>query len=105
MNCEKVYSLSYEWAKEYNKELASLYEQDVNRAKAILNIDRENKKPRKDIAKWSDIPDYISYMFDETFEPCYELYGNATAQLAVKTLENILTQLILMIQKTNGLTE
>lgn len=87
MNCEKVYSLSYEWAKEYNKELASLYEQDVDRAKAILNIDRENKKPRKDIAKWSDIPDYISYMFDETFEPCYELCGNATAQLAVKTLE------------------
>ena len=87
MNCEKVYSLSYEWAKEYSKELASLYEQDVDRAKAILNIDRENKKPRKDIAKWSDIPDYISYMYDETFEPCYELCGNATAQLAVKTLE------------------
>lgn len=88
MNCETVYELSYEWAKEFDKELAALYEKDPEYAKAILNIDRENKKPRKDIAKWSDIPDYISYMYDETFTPCYELTGNANAQLAAEALEN-----------------
>lgn len=87
MNCDEVYTLSYEWAKKYNKKLAALYEQNEDRAKAILNIDRENKKPRKDIAKWSDIPDYISYMFDETFVPCYDLCGNATPQLAANVLE------------------
>ena len=87
MSAKKVFDLSYEWAKEYSAELASLYEQDTERATAILNIDRENKKPRKDIAKWSDIPDYISFMFDETFTPCYELAGNATPALAVKVLE------------------
>ena len=87
MNAEKVFSLSYAWAKEYDTNLASLFEQDIKRATAILNIDRENKKPRKDIAKWSDIPDYISYMYDETFVPCYELTGNATPPLAVKVLE------------------
>ena len=87
MPADKVFSLSYEWAKEYNPELAALYEKDKERATAILNIDRENKKPRKDIAKWSDIPDYISYMYDETFTPCYELTGNATPALAVKVLE------------------
>lgn len=87
MNCETVFTLSYEWAKQYNTKLAALYEQDKDRAKAILNIDRENKKPRKDIAKWSDIPDYISYMFDETFAPCYELCCNATPELAVDALE------------------
>lgn len=91
MNCDEVYSLSYEWAKKYNKPLAALYGQDENRAKAILNIDRENKKPRKDIAKWSDIPDYISYMFDETFEPCYELCQNATPQLAADVLEKYIS--------------
>ena len=87
MNCDEVYTLSYEWAKKYNKKLAALYEQNEDRAKAILNIDRENKKPRKDIAKWSDIPDYISYMFDETFVPCYDLCGNATPHLAADVLE------------------
>ena len=87
INCDEVYTLSYEWAKKYTKKLAALYEQNEDRAKAILNIDRENKKPRKDIAKWSDIPDYISYMFDETFVPCYDLCGNATPQLAADVLE------------------
>ena len=87
MPAQRVFELSYEWAKEYNELLASLYEQDKERATAILNIDRENKKPRKDIAKWSDIPDYISYMYDETFNECYDLTGNATPSLAVKVLE------------------
>lgn len=87
MNADKVFTLSYEWAKEYNPQLASLYEQDTDYAKAVLNIDRENKKPRKDIAKWSDIPDYISYMFDEAFIPCYELCGNADKELAGEVIE------------------
>ena len=87
MPAQRVFELSYEWAKEYNPLLASLYEQDKERATAILNIDRENKKPRKDIAKWSDIPDYISYMYDETYNECYDLTGNATPSLAVKVLE------------------
>lgn len=87
MKAETVFKLSYEWAKEYQPQLAALYEKDTERATAILNIDRENKKPRKDIAKWSDIPDYISYMYDEAFTPCYELNGNATPQLAADVLE------------------
>lgn len=87
MDNDKVFSLSYEWAKEFNPQLASLYEKDKDYATAVLNIDRENKKPRKDIAKWSDIPDYISYMYNETFVPCYDLTGNATPELAVKVLE------------------
>ena len=87
MPAQRVFELSYEWAKEYNELLASLYEQDKERATAILNIDRENKKPRKDIAKWSDIPDYISYMYDETYNECYDLTGNATPSLAIKVLE------------------
>lgn len=87
MKADEVFTLSYDWAKKFNTELAALYNKDKPRATAILNIDRENKKPRKDIAKWSDIPDYISYMYDETFTPCYELCGNATPELAVQVLK------------------
>lgn len=87
MSADEVFELSYEWAKEFNSELAGLYEQDKAYAAAVLNIDRENKKPRKDIAKWSDIPDYLSFMYDSTFVQCYELAGNATPELAVKALE------------------
>lgn len=87
MDCKKVFELSHEWAKEYCEPLAKLYEANSEYATAILNIDRGNKKPRKDIAKWSDIPDYISYMYDETFIPDYTLCGNATADLAAKVLK------------------
>ena len=87
MSAKEVFELSYEWAEEFDKELASLYEKDFERITAILNIDRENKKPRKDIAKWSDIKDYISYMFDETFEECFELTGNADSALALDVLK------------------
>ena len=87
MKAEEVFSLSYAWAKEYCTELAGLYGKDFSYATAVLNIDRENKKPRKDIAKWSDIPDYISYMYDESFTPCYQLCGNAEPALAIDVLE------------------
>lgn len=87
MTAEQVFALSYDWAKKYNRALAALYEKDAEYAKAVLNIDRENKNPRKDIAKWGDIPEYISYMYDETFAPSYELSGNATPALAVQVLQ------------------
>jgi len=87
MSADKVFELSYEWANKYNKQLASLYEKNKAYAVSVLNIDRENKKPRKDISKWSEIPGYISYMYEETFTPCYELCGNATPKLAADVLE------------------
>lgn len=87
MPADKVFELSYAWAKEYQPQLAELFAQDEAKATAILNIDREGKKPRKDIAKWSDVLDYVSYMYDETFVPNYELNGNATSALAVKVIE------------------
>ncbi len=87
MTADEVFALSYEWAKEFSPKLTALYEQDKAYAKAVLNIDRGNKKPRKDIAKWSDILDYISYMYDESFEENYELTGNADYKLAVQVLK------------------
>lgn len=87
MTAQTVYDKTLEWAEQYNERLAELFKANPEYAVNILNIDRENKKPRKDIAKWSDVEDYISYMYDETFIPCYDLTGNATPELAVKVLE------------------
>ena len=90
MSADKVFDLTYKWAEEYQPQLYELFSKDKEKATAILNIDRENKKPRKDIAKWSEVLDYIGYMYDETFTPCYELSGNATPKLAVKVIEEYL---------------
>ena len=66
MNAETVYERVCEWAKEFDGEFYGVLTADPARSKAILNIDRENPKPRKDIAKWSEVKDYISYFFNES---------------------------------------
>lgn len=65
MNTEEVFEAVSNWAQEYDDELYSLIMKDTDYAKKIFSIERGNKKPRKDIGKWSEIKDYISYFYDE----------------------------------------
>jgi len=48
--------------------------------RAILGIERGVEKPRKDIAKWSDVRGYLGYFYDSWFEEYtkegYEFPGN-----------------------------
>ena len=66
MSAEEVYERSLEWAKEFDTELAEMLS-DKEYALKVLGIERGNKKPRKDIAKWSDVKENIEYMYDEKF--------------------------------------
>ena len=66
MTAEAVYEKALEWAKEYDSELETLL-QDKEYALKVFGIERGNKKPRKDIAKWSDVKNEIEYMYDEEF--------------------------------------
>ena len=63
---EKVYEEVYKWANKFNAELAQLL-QDKEYALKVFGIERGNAKPRKDIAKWEDVMDNISYMYDSEF--------------------------------------
>ena len=63
---EEVYENASNWAKTYDKELEEML-QDKEYALKIFGIERGNKKPRKDIAKWSDVKENIEYMYDEKF--------------------------------------
>ena len=65
-SAEEVYNKSIEWAKKYDQELFDLLE-DKEYSLKVLGIERGNKKPRKDIAKWSDVKENIEYMYDEVF--------------------------------------
>ncbi len=60
---EKVYEEAYNWANEYDAELKELLS-DKEYALKVFGIERKNAKPRKDIAKWSDVKENISYMYD-----------------------------------------
>lgn len=66
-SAERIYDETLEWAKEYDKELAELLETQKEYSLKVFGIERGNVKPRKDIAKWSDVKENISYMYDEKF--------------------------------------
>ncbi|MBQ8784026.1 MAG: glutamate--tRNA ligase [Clostridia bacterium] len=71
-----IYDALVIWAKEYDEELYSLLTRDEEYAVNILNIDREVPKPRKDIAKWCEVKDYVSYFYDEIYTPDYTFPEN-----------------------------
>ncbi len=66
MTAEEVYEKSLEWANRHDEELAKMLENKEYSLK-VLGIERGNTKPRKDIAKWSDVKENIIYMYDDKF--------------------------------------
>ena len=63
---EEVYVEALKWAKRHDEELEKVLE-DKEYSLKVFGIERGNKKPRKDIAKWSDVKENIEYMYDELF--------------------------------------
>ncbi|MDF2840233.1 MAG: glutamate--tRNA ligase [Clostridia bacterium] len=68
MSADQVYDMTLAWAEQYDAELAEQMKTNEAYARAILGIERGVEKPRKDIAKWSDVRGYMSYFYDNWFE-------------------------------------
>lgn len=64
---QEVYDSVLEWSGKYDKELYEML-QNKEYALKVFGIERGNAKPRKDIAKWEDVKDIISYMYEEKFQ-------------------------------------
>ena len=90
MNAQTVYDYIAEWAEKYDEDFFKVFTANPERSKAMVNIDRESPKPRKDIAKWSEVKDYFSYMFDEYYEAAFDLPENIKKEDAKAILENYL---------------
>ena len=80
MTADTVYERIAEWARVYDKEFYDVFTADPAKSRNILNIDRENPKPRKDIAKWSEVKDYVSYFFNEFYKADFALPENISKQ-------------------------
>ena len=66
MTAEEVYEKALDWANRHDEELSKMLE-DKEYSLKVLGIERGNTKPRKDIAKWSDVKENIIYMYDDKF--------------------------------------
>ena len=94
MTAEEVYKNTLDWAKKYDENLVGLLA-DKEYALKVFGIERGNKKPRKDIAKWSDVLENIEYMYDEVF---YNKEQNYNYQV-INEKEDIKNILKLYIEK------
>ena len=73
MSAEEVYENALNWASKYDQELAEILK-DKEYALKVFGIERGNKKPRKDISKWSDVKENVEYMYNELFDKNEEEY-------------------------------
>ena len=68
MTKEELCDEAYNWASIYSDELKELIDRDKDYFMNIINIERCQKKPRKDIAKYEDIISNIWFMYDDLYE-------------------------------------
>lgn len=80
MNADTVLERVLEWSEKYDTELFTALSADKVYAKGIFSIDRDVPKPRKDISKWAEVKDYISYFFDDMFDSAFDLPENISAE-------------------------
>ncbi|MEG2351518.1 MAG: glutamate--tRNA ligase [Bacilli bacterium] len=68
ISAKDFYDMLSEYAKQYDNEFYNLLIKYKDFSTGLFNIEREQKKPRKDYAKFSDVKDLVWYMYDELFE-------------------------------------
>lgn len=91
MTKEELCEEAYNWACSYSEELKKLIDYDREYFMGVINIEREQKKPRKDIAKYDEIIDNVWYMYDDLFinkDKEYE-YQNITDMEEIKKITSL----------------
>ena len=91
MSAHDLYLDSYEWSKEHSDSLKALIEKNPEYYESILNIEREQEKPRKDIVYYSMIENLIWYMYNDLFDSKNKEYEwkNITDKAEIKNILNI----------------
>lgn len=86
MDAETVYEKVSEWTKQYDPEFYLYFTANPDYTKEILSIGRGGKKPRKDIAVWSGVKEYMGFFFDKYFVPAESFPENLAKEDIVAVL-------------------
>ena len=86
MDAETVCRLLTEWALEFDADFGAKLAADPAFATAILAIGRGGKKPRKDLAVWTDAKEYMGFFYDEYLQtPVFdEKFSKETVKTALE---------------------
>ncbi len=88
LKASKLYEDTSTYLKEYDKEFYEIFTKDKEYSTSILNIEREQKKPRKDIGAYSFIKKNTWYMYDELFNNIEYEWVNITNIEDIKLIIN-----------------
>lgn len=91
MTAEEVYERTLAWAKVYDEAFEQRLEADREKALGMLALDRGGKKPRKDLAAFSEVQPYFSYMYDDLYKADYTLPEHIDPRDAAAILEQYVT--------------
>ena len=86
---DEIYSDLLNWSEIYDREFYELITKYEDYTKDVLNIEREQKKPRKDYASYSDIKGQIFYMYDELYNPKSYEWSGVTDKEEIKKILTI----------------
>ena len=89
MSKEEVYSNLLSWSDKYDRDFYELITKYEDYTKKVLNIEREQKKPRKDYGSYSEIKGQIFYMYDELYNPESYEWGTITDKDEINKILNI----------------
>lgn len=89
LKATEVYEKALAWAQEFDIDFANILEKYKDYSISVLNIEREQKKPRKDFESFSSIKKNIWYMYDEYFtgDLAYD-FGKIQDEEAIKEILN-----------------
>ena len=89
MTKDEVYDNLKNWTYEFDKDFYDIITKYEDYTKNILNIEREQKKPRKDYSCYKDIKRQIFYMYDELYNPSSYEWGNINDINEIKNILNL----------------
>lgn len=88
MTKDEVYDGLSKYASVFDKDFYELFTKYPEYTKSILNIEREQEKPRKDYACFSDVKSSIWYMYDELYKPGDYEWKSITDMKEIKSILN-----------------
>ena len=88
LTAEEVFDNLSKWAMQYDKDFYDLINKYKEYTIDILNIERNQKKPRKDYACYSEVKDQVFYMYDELYNPVDYEFQKITDKEEIKTILN-----------------
>ncbi len=90
-NFQEAYDLALAWAERFSPTFYPRMVDEAGYIKAIINIERESARRRKDITRWGTLQDDISYFFDDLFiEPDIASVTGKTPETLKAVMEGFL---------------